>query len=353
MARTSAAPVTMKTLADHVGVSIATISNAFSRPDQLSKDLRDQILSTAEELGYAGPSVAGRALRSGRSDVCGLLFNGELSQAFSDPYLVIFLSGLSESLEEFGASVLLLRAAPGPALQRAPIDALVASSTATDRDDFDVLRRRGVRIVNTGQAHAGDWVGINDQGAARLIARHLTRLGHQEIAVVTPGEQGRFGEWSYSPQRPLPGMPEATYEGQRLRGLWNEFGQKALRVVAAGGNTREAGRRAAAHALDVQHRPTAIVALSDVLAFGVIDAARTRGLEPGRDLSITGFDDVPEADFLGLTTIHQPIAEKGRLAGLLAMDPDYPDRQISMPVELVVRSSTGPATTPSRHKEAQ
>lgn len=348
MPRASGAPVTMKTLADRVGVSIATVSNAYSRPDQLSRELRDKILSTAEELGYAGPSAAGRALRSGRSDVCGFLFRGELSQAFSDPYSVIFLSGLSESLEEFGASVLLLRAASGLALQRAPIDALVASSTAADRSQFDLLRRRGVRIVSTGQGHPGDWVGINDEGAARLIARHLARLGHREVAVVTSGARSGIEEWSYTPERPIPGMAEESYESQRLRGLWEEFGQGILRIVLADSNTREAGRRAAAHALDLQVRPTAVISLSDVLAFGVHDAARARGLVPGHDLSITGFDDIPDADFLGITTIRQPIADKGRFAGRLAMDPDYPRRQISMLVELVVRSSTGPAPAPSR-----
>ena len=74
-----------------------------------------------------------------------------------------------------------------------------------------------------------------------------------------------------------------------------------------------------------------------------LSAVRERGLTPGRDVSITGFDDLPDAGFLGLTTVSQPIAEKGRLAARLAMDPDYPDRQILLPVELKVRASTGPA----------
>lgn len=65
--------------------------------------------------------------------------------------------------------------------------------------------------------------------------------------------------------------------------------------------------------------------------------------DPGRDISVAGFDDVPEAAFLGLTTVRQPIAEKGRLAGRLALDPRYAPRRITLPIELVVRSSTGPA----------
>lgn len=348
MVPSGGAPVTMKTLAERVGVSVATVSNAYSRPDQLSGELRDQILAAASELGYPGPSVAGRALRSGRNDVCGFLFSGELSHAFSDPYAIIFLAGLSESVEEFGASVLLLKAptteGEARALERAPIDALVANSTVSSHEGIDLLRRRGVRIVRTRPSDAGDWVGINDPSSARLVARHLTRLGHRRFAVVTPGPAtGRVKEWSYRPDRPVPGMADGSYENLRLRGLWEELEPDDLRVVRAGGNTREAGRAAGARALDVQDRPTAVIALSDVLAFGILDAVRARGLEPGRDISVTGFDDLPEADFLGLTTLRQPIAEKGRLAGRLAMDPDYPQRQINLPVQLVVRASTGPA----------
>ena len=80
----------------------------------------------------------------------------------------------------------------------------------------------------------------------------------------------------------------------------------------------------------------------DVLALGVWDAIQQRGLVPGRDVSVAGFDDLPDAEFIGLTSVHQPIAEKGRLAGRLAMDPDYPQQQILLPIELKVRTSTGP-----------
>jgi DNA-binding LacI/PurR family transcriptional regulator len=119
-----------------------------------------------------------------------------------------------------------------------------------------------------------------------------------------------------------------------------------IRIVLAPHYSRQSGRDAAAEVLDRPDRPTAIVALSDVLAIGVWDAATERGLVPGQDLSISGFDDLPDCAFLGITTVSQPIAEKGRLAGRLAMDPDYPQRQITLPIHLVVRSSTGPAPTP-------
>ena len=97
-------PVTMKVVAERVGVSIATVSNAFSRPDQLSAQLRADILTAADALGYAGPNATGRALRSGRTDVCGILYEGELANTFLDPYSVLFLAGIADKLRNRPAS---------------------------------------------------------------------------------------------------------------------------------------------------------------------------------------------------------------------------------------------------------
>ncbi len=341
--------VTMKTLANKLGVSVTTVSNAYSKPDRLSSELRDQIFATAKDLGYCGPSAAGRALRSGKTDVCGFLFHGGISHAFSDPYSIMLLAGLSEAVEEYGASVLLLRAPEAEEetnqmLQRAAIDALVVGSTRGQDAGIEQLRQRGVRIVSTESSPDGDWVTINDAKAGRLIGKHLARLGHRNVVVIASGPSNSDVEvFDYSPDRSDDRLRPGGFESERIRGLWEKMPEARITVVLAGYCIRESGRRAAGLALDVQDRPTAIVALSDVLALGVWDAAQERGLTPGRDLSITGFDDIPDAGFLGITTVHQPIAEKGRLIGQLAMDPDYHTRQVSLPIELIVRSSTGPA----------
>ncbi|MBN9104197.1 MAG: LacI family DNA-binding transcriptional regulator [Propionibacteriaceae bacterium] len=340
--------ITLKTLATELGVSTTTVSNAYSKPDRLSAELRQRILDKADELGYCGPSAAGRALRSGKTDVCGFLFGGDLSSAFADPYSVIFLGGLTRTLEQYGASVLLLRApeereAEGQLFQRAAIDSIVLCASTEGHPGLDVLRQRGVRVIAT-QRSEGDWVAINDTKAGRLIGKHLDRLGHRKVVVIAPGcippgeEVMEFGASE------LDAFPSSYgYDRERLNGLAEKMPGAEIRVVIAGPNTREAGRAAAGYVLDDQDRPTAIVALSDVLALGVWDAVADRGLKPGRDISLSGFDDLPDAGFLGITTIRQPIARKGELAGRLAMDPDYPERQITLPIELVVRASTGPA----------
>ena len=85
------ARVTLQTIADQVGVSRMTVSNAFSRPDQLSADLRERMLAVADELGYAGPDPAARALASGTTGAMGVLLSDALTWAFTDDVAMAFL----------------------------------------------------------------------------------------------------------------------------------------------------------------------------------------------------------------------------------------------------------------------
>ena len=262
-----------------------------------------------------------------------------------------FLAGVLTAAAPVGfliGSVLLLRS-PGEGeedsesqlLQRAAIDAIVTCSAVSEHPATELLSQRGVRVVGAQRSPEGEWVAVNDEKAGRLIGKHLAKLGHQRVVVVVRGESPDGEPFDVAPDQIL--AIGGLFAVERIQGLTEKLPNASIRVVCGGQNTRQAGRAAAAYVLDDQNRPTAIVALSDVLALGVWDAAQERGLTPGRDLSITGFDDLPEAAFVGLTTVRQPIIDKGRLAGRLAMDPDYPQRQITLPVELIVRASTGPA----------
>ena len=106
------ARVTLAEVASRCGVSRMTVSNAYNRPDQLSAELRRRVLATAEELGYGGPSAAGRALKRGRSDVLGVLLTEALPYAFGDPGTVSFLHGVTA---ETAAAGLALQLIPAPA----------------------------------------------------------------------------------------------------------------------------------------------------------------------------------------------------------------------------------------------
>jgi DNA-binding LacI/PurR family transcriptional regulator len=116
-----------------------------------------------------------------------------------------------------------------------------------------------------------------------------------------------------------------------------------IRLVSGGHNAFTSGVTGAELVLDSKDRPTAIVGLSDVQALGAMEAMKVRGLTPGRDLTVVGFDDIPAAEPAGLTTIRQPIKDKGRAVGRILLDPSTTERQLLMPTQLVVRSSSGPA----------
>ena len=100
--------MTLQTIADALGVSRTTVSNAYNRPDQLAPELRAKVLETARGLGYAGPDPAARRLRSGLRGAIGLMFSERLSYAFTDPGAVGFLQGLTEATEAKGYELLLL-----------------------------------------------------------------------------------------------------------------------------------------------------------------------------------------------------------------------------------------------------
>jgi len=129
----------------------------------------------------------------------------------------------------------------------------------------------------------------------------------------------------------------------RIQGLQKAMPDARLRIVSGGHNAFSSGRTGAEWVLDSQDRPTAIVGLSDVQALGALEAMKVRGLVPGRDLTLAGFDDIPAAEPAGLTTVHQPIREKGRAVGRILLDPAVTERQLLMPTELIVRASSGPA----------
>ncbi len=342
--------VTMKDVAEVVGVSVMTVSNAFNRPDQLSTDLRERILVRADKMGYGGPDAAARQLRAGQTHCYGVVFSQSLSYAFRDPFSVQWLTGFSEALQRAGATMVLLptQGADGvdlDVIRRASIDGLAALCATNPA--LEVAQRRGLRVVDTNdQDPKGSWVAIDDHAAGAELGRHVRQLGHTDVAVLVGGHGPAVRRGRDHPvtidDLPADGLYDTS---TRVRGFVAGLGAGCrIRMIAAGANSREAGRLAGGFAVDRQDRPSAVIATADILAFGVLDALADRGLVPGRDITVTGFDDLPEAARKGLTTIRQPIAERGRLTGELLLDPERTPRQIIVPHQLVVRASSGPRT---------
>ena len=151
--------MTLQTLADALGVSRTTASNAFNRPDQLNPALRERVLALAAELGYAGPDPAGRALRSGRSGAIGVLLTEQLSYAFGDPAAVSTLRGLAIEAEQVGISLALLPAplggGPGSAeaVTRTLVDACFVYALPEGHPSVAAVLERRIPVVVSDTPH--------------------------------------------------------------------------------------------------------------------------------------------------------------------------------------------------------
>lgn len=347
---------TLKDVAAEVGVSPATVSNAYNRPDQLSEELRGRVFAAARRLGYAGPDPVARGLRRRRAGAIGVLYPDRLSYAFEDPAAVLFLEGVSTATEEAGLGMLLVSGASSEGrgvdtIGGAMVDGFVAFSLPDDDPLVDAAlgRRLPTVFVDQPPRPGVPFVGIDDEGAAREAAGHLVGLGHRRFGVLslelTVEPAGGFADRER--------REAATYEVSRarLRGYAAALAAAGLPddfpVYECAENTREQGRVAAGALLSLEPRPTALLAMSDRLALGVLEAAREMGLSVPGDLSVVGFDDVPDAarSEPPLTTVHQPHVEKGRRAGRLLIERiegrEKEDATI-LPTRLVVRGSSGP-----------
>jgi DNA-binding LacI/PurR family transcriptional regulator len=200
--------------------------------------------------------------------------------------------------------------------------------------------RRGlpVVIVDEPPSRGALFVGIDDAGGARALAEHVRALGHERIAVVSDRlrEDGRSGPADDAR------VAGGTYKVSRDRvGGFRAGAGRLLAVYECGGNEQEGGAQAARHLLAATPAPTALLCLTDQLALGAMQEARAQGLSVPGDVSITGFDDVPAAEPAGLTTMRQPLVEKGRQAGRLLVERDT-EREVILPLELIARASTAP-----------
>lgn len=340
------ARITVKTLAAAIGVSPSTVSNAYNRPDQLSADLRQRILAKADELGYAGPDAAGRTLRVGRADAVGVLLSERLSYAFSDPYLIELLAGVSEVAERRAISIMLMPLAADDgghdlrSVRQASVDALALLSLPGDHPAAQLARTRGIRLVTTDPSDdpATSWVSIDDVEAGRLVGGHLAALGHRDVTVLVETNRPAGS----AARRLTPQQVTAYDYGARLRGL-AETVPGQLSVLSGGHNSHASGVSAASHLVESGPLPTAVVGLSDVIALGALSVFTERGVAVPGDVSVCGFDDIAAARNADLTTVQQPIRRRGQLVGRLLIDATAVPRQVMLPIRLVPRSSTGRA----------
>ncbi len=353
-------PATLASLAAELGVSRTTVSNAYNRPDQLSAPLRARVLEAARRLGYPGPDPVARSLRTRKAGAVGLLLTEALSYAFRDPAVTGFLEGLALACEQAGQGLLLVPVSPEQvdvtAVHQAGVDGFVVYSVREDDPHFLAVLERPVPTVVCDQPHGPDTVdrvGVDDRAGMLGLARHLTNLGHRRVGVVCMRLAAGRHDGPATAQR----QADASYAVQRdrLAGLRDGLAEvgvdwAGVPVIERFEHSVAAGRDGAEELLTAHPSLTAVVCTSDILALGALGLAVDRGLSVPGDLTVTGFDGVPEADRAGLTTVRQPVLEKGRIAGEMLLqrgDRNRP-RRVTLPTELIVGNTSAPPTADER-----
>ena len=339
----------LRDVAERAGVSVGSASNAFNRPELVSDSVRARVLASAAALGYGGPDPAARRLRTGRAGALGLIFSERLRYQFTDPAAPAFLGGVAQALEDAGLGLLLVpdsrrRDETAVAVRNAAVDGFIVYSAVRNDPRVEAALARSLPVVTVDQPRdlPTPFVGIDDRAAARGAAKHLRALGHVRVAVL-----------AFVTSLDAEGKHVLDVSVERLagyrEGLGSAWDGDAVRTCRP--NATEPARRATRELLGAEHPPTAILAMSDVLAIGALHAAAELGVRVPERLSVVGFDDSPAAALATppLTTIAQPHEEKGRLAAewlleaIARREEGAPTRRVILPTELVLRETTARA----------
>lgn len=342
--------VTLSDVARFVGVSAQSVSNALNNPARVAPETRARILAAVEQLGYR-PNRSARALRNQRSRLIGI----RVEPSRDDRAALLFdqfLHALAESAAATGCHLILCQAdgednevaAYRELLSTTSVDAFVLTGAHRGDSRVAALRDVGVPFAMFGRSWDGDadlaWADVDGRAGLHAATAHVAAQGHRRIAHV--------------------GWPEESDTGRDRRAGWRgacaELGlaDDLLEEVA---DDFDQGRAAAHRLLDRTDPATAITCSSDTLALGVLRALADRGLRPGGDVAVTGFDNSPAAALTtpGLTSLRQPLEQVAQdlvtAIEEMVRGADHPPQTLLQP-ELVVRESSlrgpsGSGTHPS------
>ncbi len=332
---------TIADVASRAGVSIKTVSRVVNHEPNVRSGTRQLVEHAIRELHYT-PNTSARSLAGNRSFLIGLLY---VNPAAS--YIINILTGTVDACRAGGFELLLHPCSytdadlPGQISELARntrLDGLILTPPLSDMDELiEELDASGIplaRIAPGAHDNAGRSVCTNDEAVCAELTRYIISLGHRDIGFIV-------------------GHPDQLAVQQRYAGFRRALEEADLRVqtslVCHGDNSFESGFDCARRLLKRKRRPTAVIASTDDMAAGLIRAAHEFGIRIPDDLSVTGFDDVPLAHKVWppLTTIRQPMQAMGEQAVALLLarlrDDDTGREGASIPSEIVVRESTGPA----------
>ena len=337
------ARVTIEDIARHAGVSKTAVSFAFNDPGRLPEATVGRILRVAEELGYTPHPVA-RSLSKGRTGVIGVLVPQDIATVLESPFFIQLLRGIGRACLEKEGSVLLaapIRDSLQNTIDRAMVDGFVVVGLGAQDPATELLQRRGIPfvLVDREPLDGVSTVNVDDRAGARAIMQYVLDQGHRRIAILgfESGENGVWQRWRGTMGWRMEGYSEAL----ATVGLSPECPD--IHILECE-NSLEGGEDAFRKLWEKASRPTAVVAMSDIIALGVLGAARERRVKVPDQLSIAGYDDVPEAERAvpPLTTVHQPCMEKGEQATELLvrlLEGEVVADYLTLPTELVVRAS--------------
>ncbi|WP_229841041.1 LacI family DNA-binding transcriptional regulator [Streptomyces brasiliensis] len=341
--------VTISDVAEAAGVSRQTVSNVLNAPDRVRAETRERVTRAIADLGYH-PNHMARSLRASSPRMIGcriLPVHAETVAAIQDR----FLHALAEAGQECGHHVLLFTAADAAAesewctvlWRTGAVSGVVLYDITPDDPRPERLTAAGVPFTAFGRTAADterySWADVDNAAGTASAVDHLVAAGHRRIGFL--------------------GWPEGSSVGDaRAHGWLMAMDRHGLlagshRLDIRGDDTTTSGTRLMKELLDRPGPPTAVVAATDTLAVGALHTVRDRGLEPGRDVAVVGFDDSPAAAALGLSSVRQPIEEVGRLVmaevlrltdrtlGPNGEPPAEPLHRLLAP-ELVVRASSAP-----------
>lgn len=336
--RDVAAPPTLSTVAEAAGVSRQTVSNALNNPALLRPDTLARVQAVIEELGYT-PNRAARQLRTRFSHLIGLRVEAA-QEGTSNALMDRFVHTLVETTARTDHHILLFSGDPldpldgyDDMLRSTAVDAFVVTDTYTGTPQAPFLQSRGAPFVAFGRPWDqpdADWAWVDVDGAAgaRMATEHLLEVGHERIAWLGWEKASKIGEDRRS------GWADAMAAAGR------DPGRLGVRIT----DNVDAARMAAHE--QIEAGATAFACASDTLGIGVLHALAERGLRPGRDVGVVGFDDSQGAQVVwpGLSSVRPPLEEIARalvalLHQVLAEEP-LDRRDTMLAPSLVVRRSS-------------
>ncbi len=342
------ARVTISEIARQAGVSKTAVSFAFNTPSKLPNETVQRILKVANDMGYM-PSPVARSLAGKRTGNLGLLFPQPMSVVMQNPYTLELLRGVGAVCDEQGYNMMLVSPVLGSmrqAVSGAAVDGFLTVGLEYYKSTVRLLDQRDIPYVMVDSDPTPDaaCVNIDDVQGAYSAMKHVLDHDHRRIDIygIESGKHGDFETYVGTLQHRIQGYRLALQE------VGLDIDGQTVRLIECPCD-RDGGQAAFAQSWGSDSRPTAIVAMADIIALGALEAAEQRGARVPDALSVVGYDDLPISQWCSppLTTVRQPILEKGRFATELLLERlngKSAGLQHVLPTTLIERGSVFQAT---------